>query len=362
MARTARLHYPGGIFHLISRCMERTNLLDGDAEREKYMSLLKTSLSRTDATLLAWCVMSNHVHLVVQAGDEPLSRLMKSVHSGYAVWKNRRDDRVGPVFADRYRAVLVEREPNLLQLVRYVHLNPVRAGLVDEPVQSSWSSHRYYVGVLDPPPWLHTDLVLSCFSGEGNEAGAAFGEFVLEGIGEGRRPDLSGDKGVGLAREVRRAAGGGVQVSDVIVGSPEFVREVLAAVGADRDEAVEVSAAEDDQRRVPGLDELIAAACEALEVEERAFEEHPKARGPRLARQVVTWLWVKRFGGRQVDVSRHLNTARAQVARWFGNAVDNLEDLAPTIAQVEQMLPAQPPALSDSPRRVVSVSVNVPQD
>ena len=84
MSRSARLNYPGGVFHLISRCLNRQSLLDGQTERADYLSLLGQASQYTDARVLAWCVMSNHVHLVVRAGDEPLSRLMRRVHTGRA--------------------------------------------------------------------------------------------------------------------------------------------------------------------------------------------------------------------------------------------------------------------------------------
>ena len=107
--------------------------------------------------------MSTHVHLVVRAGKEPLARLMGRVNAGYALWKNRKERRIGPVFAQRYKAVLVEEDPYLLELIRYVHLNPVRAGVVHRPEESVWSSHRLYIGLEVVPGWLDDDFVLSQF-------------------------------------------------------------------------------------------------------------------------------------------------------------------------------------------------------
>ena len=110
MSRSARLHYPGGVFHIISRCVNREFLLEGAAERARYVSLLEAASLPTDARVLACCVMSNHVPLVVRAGEEPLARLMKRVNTGYALWKNKRNRRLGPLFAGRYKALLVEHE------------------------------------------------------------------------------------------------------------------------------------------------------------------------------------------------------------------------------------------------------------
>ena len=128
MPRSARLHYPGGTYHIISRCMKREWLINDEEDRGHYLDLVERTLTRVDAQVLGYCLMSNHVHLVVRAGHDRLDRLIKPVHSGFAVRKNHRDARIGPVFAARYKAVLVEEEAYLLELMRYVHNNPVRAG------------------------------------------------------------------------------------------------------------------------------------------------------------------------------------------------------------------------------------------
>jgi len=152
MPRFARVKYPGGIFHVIARCLNRDFLIEDDRDREKYLGLLGKTLGRTDASVLAYCLMSNHVHIVVRAGEDPLERLFKPVHTGYALWKNGRHGRLGPVFAGRFKSPLVDEEAYLLELVRYVHNNPVRAGIVPQAAASGWSSHRAYIGAEKAPP------------------------------------------------------------------------------------------------------------------------------------------------------------------------------------------------------------------
>jgi putative transposase len=180
MPRYARLHYPGGLFHIISRCLNHEFLINSDEDRRKYLSLLQSALSRCDATLLAWCLMSGHVHLVVRAGDDPLDKLMKPLHSGYAGWKNRRAGRVGPVFAGRFKSPLVDADTYLLELVRYVHNNPVRARQAPRAALSPWSSHRAYVGMEPAPPWLNMGEVLGMFSSDPKRARQRFAAFVDE--------------------------------------------------------------------------------------------------------------------------------------------------------------------------------------
>ena len=148
MPRYARINVPLGIHHIISRTIRREYLIKGPHERLYYLRQLAQATKQTDAQVLAWCLMSNHVHLVVRAGRDPLSRLMKPVHTGFGGWLSSRLGRGGgPVFADRYKSILVDEEAYLLQLVRYVHNNPIRAGVVANPEDSVWTSHREYLGL-----------------------------------------------------------------------------------------------------------------------------------------------------------------------------------------------------------------------
>ena len=337
MPRSARFYCPDGIFHIISRCHAHEYLLEGDQEHDRYLMALGRTLAHTDARLLAWCIMSNHAHLVVQAGKEPLSRLTKPLNTGYAVWKNRKENRIGSVFADRPKMVLVETEPYLLELVRYVHLNPVRAGLADHAEESTWSSHNSYVGLTTPPPWLQTELVMSYFPSGPRRGPKAFAEFVDEARDEPRRPELVGELDRGAARELRRAIGPGASYSDTILGTPEYVQQVSKIMARSQEFQANVSSSD----RTPGLRELVAAACAVLEVDETNFDEHPKMMGPRQARQVVAWLWVKQFGRQQSELARYLNVGRDQVAHWYTKAIDLFEELEPIIRQVLQAMPPE---------------------
>ena len=305
MPRTARLYVPDGVFHLISRAVDHHFLFDGDAERAHYLGLLGATLRRTDARVLAWCVMSNHVHLVVQAGQQPLWRLMKAVHVGYANWKNHRDARIGPLFAGRYKAILVDQEEYLLELVRYVHLNPVRAQVVGRPEDSMWSSHRAYVGLEKAPPWLGTRDVLERFGDETLSARQGFADFVAEGIEGERSPLLSGDGRDALRRVMMPMLGDGRRVSDAIVGSEAFVAETMGRLGKFSGN-MRIRPKAERERRRPPADRLIDLICEIVDVDRIMFDQAPKARGPRLVRQVLARIWVGAYRGLRVDLAREL--------------------------------------------------------
>ncbi len=153
MARIARAVAAGFPHHVVQRGNNRENVFIDDEDREKYIKLLKKYSRERDARILAYCLMSNHVHLLVQVADIPLSRIMQNVSFRYTRWFNWRQGKSGHLFQGRYKAVLVDADEYLLELVRYLHLNPVRAGITTDPLEFPWSSHRAYCG-RENVPWL----------------------------------------------------------------------------------------------------------------------------------------------------------------------------------------------------------------
>lgn len=340
MPRYARLNVPGGVFHVISRCLNREYLIDGPEDRARYLSLIERAVERSDAAILAYCLMSNHVHLVVRAGDEPLEKLMKPIHTGYAVWKNARAGRLGPLFAGRFKSPLVEADEYLLELVRYVHNNPVRAGMVSEAAAFEGSSHRAYVGLAPAPSWLALGDVLGRLDVDPDRARRAFAGFVAEGVGEERRPDLAGEGLARAAGEVATEVGDAWRLSQPIVGSHEFAQKVLADL--QQTEGLRPARA-DLLRRKPEFEEVVAHTCAVLAIEPWEFEQQPKRRRPQTARVVATWIWVKVVGGTQAEVARALKANSVNVSNWYGKAVRNLPVLEPLIDEVLRRLPAKPP-------------------
>ena len=336
MPRYARLYYPEGVFHIISRCLNRQFLIEGPQDRGKYLQLIGSSLKRSDATVLAWCLMSSHIHLVVRAGNDPLEKLMKPLHTGYAIWKNKRVGRLGPVFSGRYISPLEEEEAYLLELIRYVHNNPVRAGVVSRPELSGWSSHRAYLGLERAPEWLNIGIVLDHFSKDSERARCAFEEFVAEGIAEVRRPEFSG----GVVDRVRRSAtantGDSWRLSQPIIGSEEFAAKVVADLR--EREGAKLPEASPNRRR-PELEELIAATCAVMNIEDWEFEQQSKRRGPSTARQIITWIWVQVFDGTQAQVSRTMKVYSSLVSTWYGKATQRLPELDQLISEILNSLP-----------------------
>lgn len=178
MPRIARVVRVGAVHHVIARFVDRSWLLSDDEERAAYLSRLVFALGRSDWTLLAYALMSNHVHLVLEAGQAPLQSWAKSTHSRMARWLNMRHRRLGPVFADRPYAEVVEPSgvPNV---IAYVHNNPVRARVVSCAEESAWTSHSMYLGEAVTPRWLSVSRGLElCGYSTAQEDRDAFREWV----------------------------------------------------------------------------------------------------------------------------------------------------------------------------------------
>jgi REP element-mobilizing transposase RayT len=154
--RVARHIWPGIAYHLIWRFVDSTWYLQGEPERTKYLALLNRALSASTWRCFAFALMSNHIHMALIAGVEALESWSRRVHTPFARWINQQRGRIGPVMADRPKAIAIDRGREA-HVLAYIHNNPVRAGVVARPGESSWTSHCYYVDAT-PPPWLAVDF------------------------------------------------------------------------------------------------------------------------------------------------------------------------------------------------------------
>jgi putative transposase len=177
MPRAPRVHVPGGLYHVILRGNHQQAVFDLAADYHMFEDLLARALRRYDARVHAYCWMTNHVHLAAQVGDARLGRVIQSVASTYARRKQQRIPTTGHLFERRYRASLVDTDAYWLTLVRYIHRNPVEAGIVPDCADYPWSSHLGYLGRACPA-WLTTAPTLAMFSDNTVEAIAAYQRFM----------------------------------------------------------------------------------------------------------------------------------------------------------------------------------------
>lgn len=183
MARPLRLEYPGALYHLTGRGDAREVIFHDDADRRSFLDTLSDVIARHRWVCHAYCLMENHYHLVIETPEGSLSRGMQLLNGVYTRWFNRRHQRTGHLFQGRFKAILVERESYLLELARYVVLNPVRAGMVQTPRDWPWSSYLATAGHVEPPAYLVVDWILSQFDPNRERATQAYRRFVHLGRG-----------------------------------------------------------------------------------------------------------------------------------------------------------------------------------
>lgn len=192
MARPLRIEYPGAVYHITTRGNTRQEVFLDDADREKFLEVLEQVIGRFNWLCHAYCLMSNHYHLLIETVDPTLSRGMRQLNGVYTQAFNHWHDRVGHVFQGRYKAILVEKEAYLLELARYIVLNPVRAELVKDPGDWEWSSYCATAGLSESPSFLTTDWILNQFANTREEAQRFYRRFVSEGMGSSPWGELKG--------------------------------------------------------------------------------------------------------------------------------------------------------------------------
>lgn len=188
MARKPRIHYPGAIYHVMLRGNAGEKIFFNDSNRKYFYELIADGIRRYEYRIHAFCLMSNHVHFAIQVGDRLLSSIMQNLAFRYARMINTQKGRVGHLFQGRYKAILIDSDHYIKELVRYIHLNPVRARMISNVNTYRWSSHRAYLG-LEKIVWLTTDWVLSFFSEEKVEARNRYKQFIKD-VNESMQSDL----------------------------------------------------------------------------------------------------------------------------------------------------------------------------
>jgi len=188
MSKALRIEFPGAVYHVTTRGDRREAIFVDDDDRRRLLAFVKQAMDRFDAVVLAYCLMGNHYHFVLQTRRANLSLVMHHINAKFSRAFNRRHGLVGHLFQSRYKAILVDRDAYLMALCRYVELNPVRAGLVPAPFDWVWSSYAAHVGLEVVPTWLDTDTLHSHLLGrdvvsaeDRSRARALYGQLVVDG-------------------------------------------------------------------------------------------------------------------------------------------------------------------------------------
>lgn len=194
MPRQARLDIPGALHHVMVRGINKSAIFQDDQDRAKFLERLGQTVTDGKCSVYAWVLMGNHVHILFKSGKDGISAVMRKLLTWYAVYFNRRHHRTGYLFENRYKSILCDEDNYLLALVRYIHLNPIRAKIIQTMEQLDrypWSGHRAIIGKTDST-WMGVNSVLAQFGGTKKKARAEYRRFVREGVDQGKIPELTG--------------------------------------------------------------------------------------------------------------------------------------------------------------------------
>lgn len=316
MARQSRLDAPGALHHVMGRGIDGLTIFVNKNDRQDFIARVADLTSVDALRVYAWALMGNHFHLLVRTGTQPLCKSMRKLLTGYVVNYNRRHTRYGHLFQNRYKSILCEDDPYLLELTRYIHLNPLRAGVVKSLKELKgypWCGHSALMGSVERE-WQDTDTVLAYFGKRRKRAIENYEDFVREGIAVGRRPELVGGgliRSLGGWSQVRslRRTGSKVFSDERILGSSEFVEDVISEAEQKAKETLRLSS------KVPDVPSLARQVCVGEAIDETELRSGLRKRRVVKARKLFCQIAVKRMGYSGAEVARFLGVTTSAVNR-----------------------------------------------
>jgi REP element-mobilizing transposase RayT len=215
MTRPLRIQYPGAVYHITCRGNERRPIYSCDVDRHLFLKILSDVIDTHNVICHAYCLMGNHYHLLIETPDGNLSQFMRDLNGNYTQAFNQTYDRTGHLFEGRFKSFVSEKESYLLEVARYVVLNPVRANMVEHPKDYYWSSYLDTAGMRKAPAWLHTDWIRKLFGKDKQTSAMDYAEFVARGAKKGSPFD-----------EVEEG---------MLLGSPQFVSWIWENFGGEEE-------------------------------------------------------------------------------------------------------------------------------
>jgi REP element-mobilizing transposase RayT len=316
MPRSKRIDIVGGVYHVIVRGIERKGIFKDDTDRKEFLSRFANSLYKTKSKCFAWVLMSNHIHLMLRTGINSLSDVMRGLLTGYAIFFNKRHKRHGYLYQNRYKSVLCQEDIYFRELVRYIHLNPARAQIVNDINGLDnylWCGHSTVIGK-HKNKWQDVDGVLVWFGQKRNEAIEGYKEFIERGIGEKPAIDFSGG---GLIRSVGgwsnlthlRKSDKYQKADERILGDDEFVNKVLreAEEKIDRQELL--------IRQGWNLEKLAERVCGIFDISVSDLQKKGKANAISQAKMLFCYWGHNELGASGKQVGEYLGISRPAVCK-----------------------------------------------
>ena len=315
MPRKARIDAPGALHHIISRGIEGGKIFQDNADRNNFLDRLRTITSETETPCYAWSLIANHFHLLLKTGLVPIATIMRRLLTGYAVSYNRRHRRFGHLFQNRYKSILCQEDSYLLELVRYIHLNPIRASIIKDMQgldEYPYSGHSVIMGRVQND-WQDIEWVLKLFGKRVGFSRREYRLFVQKGISLGKRDDLIGG---GLIRSSGGwAAVKGMRNAEVfqksderILGSGDFVERVLSEAQELMERKYLMST------RGYDLDTIAAKVADLMKLEVLEIWSTGKERRRVKARSLLCYWAVKELGINMAELSRILKLSQSGIS------------------------------------------------
>jgi putative transposase len=310
MPRKARIDAPGALHHIIVRGINRRKIFFDDPDRDDFLDRLGDILSDSQTPCFAWAFMTNHLHLLLRTGTAPIAMVMRKLLTGYAVSFNRRHGRHGHLFQNRYKSILCQEDPYLLELVRYIHLNPLRARIVKNIKMLNkypYCGHCALMGK-NEPRFQDVDYILNLFGKKVPEARRLYLEFVKKGVAAGRRPELTGgglvrSAGGWSALRAMRNDESRMKGDERILGQGDFVETVLKAAQENLDRKSKIRALGYD------FDWLVDRVLGLFGFTFKELLTGGKQRKMVQARSVLCYWGTRELGLSAVSISKRLNIA-----------------------------------------------------
>ncbi len=316
MPRKARLDAPGTLHHVIVRGIEKRKIVDDNHDRQEFVYRMGTIASETETSIYAWALMTNHAHILLRSGPAGLPKYMRRLLSGYAIFYNRRHQRHGHLFQNRYKSIVCEEQSYFKELVRYIHLNPLRGKQIESLSKLNdyqWCGHSVVVG-RETNDWQDREYVLKGFGPKKAEAKKAYLEFVKQGINQGRRSDLVGG---GLIRSVggwsavkaMRRIGVREKSDERILGGGKFVKKLIEQSDAPRKKQFSIL------ERLQQAAVLVEKVCKKQKVSVEALKSGSRRQNVSKVRSQLAKALVEECGLSLTETGRQLGVSPSAVAK-----------------------------------------------
>ena len=314
MSRPLRVEYEHAFYHVISRGHRRENIFRNDGDRKKFLNKLSLAAERLQLKIHAYVLMSNHYHLLIETPQANIAKAMHDINAGYANWFRNKYRLIGSIFQGRFKAIVVEKDEYLLVLSAYIHLNPVKAGMVKTPEEYIWSSYGSYIGKNKPPSFLYMAEILAKFKRR-----SAYGQYVI-GF-------LADEKGISPED---------VYGKNSFLGSDGFIRRALSGFRGGKRNDGEVS--DEKTLRQVNADDVLEIMMTAFHIGEEDIWSRKKGN---VYRKIFIYMLRKHTDLTLQEIGKMLGMkyrAVSELERYFVDEVTEKKPLEKLVARVEKEL------------------------